>query len=167
MTIVSGLMLISFTSVYFMYADTRQGEFYQRLQDKCKTTYRFLIEMEEKDHNLLQAIDRNTINELYDEKVLIFDDHNKIIYSSIDDKKINYSQALLERIRKKEEVRIKEGDNEVYGVLIHEPDKDYVVLASSFDIYGHRKLELITPIHGNFARITIHRGYFLRMDFKD
>src|SRR6478752_10508625 len=103
-TIVSVLLLASFTSVYIFYSEFRQQEFYQRLRDKCLTTYKLLIEVEEMDHELLQVIDKNTIYALYDEKVLIFDANNKIIYSSIDDRKITYSLALLNEIRKEGEV---------------------------------------------------------------
>lgn len=139
-TIVSVLLLASFISVYIFYSEFRQEEFYQRLRDKCLTTYKLLIEVEEMDHELLQVIDKNTIYALYDEKVLIFDDDNKIIYSSIDDKKITYSLALLKEIRKDGEVRSKEGESEVYGALVREPAHNYVVLASAFDKYGKEKL---------------------------
>lgn len=140
MAIVSGLMLISFTSVYFMYADLRKDEFYLRLHDKCTSTYRLLIEVEEIDHELLQVIDRNTINALYDEKVLIFDRNNTIIYSSIDDKKISYSPSLLKRVREKGEVRITEGETEIYGILIKEKNQGFVVLAAANDLHGKKKM---------------------------
>src|SRR5689334_22488209 len=90
-TIVSVILLTSFTVVYFLYADFRQEDFYNRLRDKCLTTYKLLIEVEEIDDKLLQVLDKNTLNVVQNEKVLIFDPQNKIIYSSIADRKITYS----------------------------------------------------------------------------
>lgn len=139
-TIVSVLLLASFTTVYIFYSEFRQEEFYQRLRDKCLTTYKLLIEVEEMDHELIKVIDKNTIYALYDEKVLIFDSNDKIIYSSIDDKKITYSLSMLRKIKKEGELRSTEGESEVYGALVREREHTYVVLASAHDKYGKEKL---------------------------
>lgn len=56
--------------------------------------------MEQVDHDLLKVIDKNTLNNLYDEKVLIFKD-STLIYSSIDDMKIQYGPSFLIRQKKK------------------------------------------------------------------
>lgn len=139
--IVSVILLASFSTVYIFYADYRQDEFYQRLKDKCSTTYKLLIEVEEIDHELLQVIDKNTINALYDEKVLIFDSDNRLVYSSIDDKKISYSLALLDQIRREGEIRTIENESEVFGMLVKEPTHIYVIVAAAFDKFGKQKLE--------------------------
>ena len=141
-TIISVVLFVSFTTVYYLYADFRQEDFYNRLRDKCLTTYKLLIEVEEIDDKLLQILDKNTLNAIQNEKVLIFDPQNKIIYSSIADKKITYSIAMLDKIRKKGEVRTTEDGSEVYGTLIREKKKHtYVVLASAYDYNGKQKLE--------------------------
>ncbi|HEY8937724.1 MAG TPA: HAMP domain-containing sensor histidine kinase, partial [Cyclobacteriaceae bacterium] len=141
-TIVSVVLLASFTSVYFLYADFRQEDFYNRLRDKCLTTYKLLIEVEEIDDKLLQILDKNTLNVVQNEKVLIFDPQNKIIYSNIADKRITYSVAMLDKIRKHGEIRTTEGGSEVYGTLIREKKvHTYVVLASAYDTIGKQKLE--------------------------
>jgi len=141
-TIVSVVLLASFTSVYFLYADFRQEDFYNRLRDKCLTTYKLLIEVEEIDDKLLQVLDKNTLNVVQNEKVLIFDPQNKIIYSSIADRRITYSIGMLDKIRKLGEIRTTEGGSEVYGTLIREKKAHtYVVLASAYDTIGKQKLE--------------------------
>lgn len=139
-TVVFILLLASFTTVYIFYSEFRQEEFYQRLRDKCLTTYKLLIEVEEMDHELIQVIDKNSIYALYDEKVLIFDADDRIIYSSIDDKKITYSLSMLREIKREGEVRAVDGVSEVYGAKIQERDHSYVVLASAYDKYGKEKL---------------------------
>jgi len=72
--------------------------------------------------------------------VLIFDSNDKIIYSSIDDKKITYSLSMLRKIKKEGELRSTEGESEVYGALVREREHTYVVLASAHDKYGKEKL---------------------------
>jgi hypothetical protein len=79
-------LAIALLIVYISYADFKNEEFYKRLKDRALTTFRLLIEVEQVDHDLLKVIDKNTLNSLYNEKVLIFEDTN-LIYSSIDDKK--------------------------------------------------------------------------------
>ena len=98
-SVVFVLLLASFTTVYLFYSEFRQEEFYQRLHDKCLTTYKLLIEVEEMDHEVIYVINKISFFVLYDEKVLIFGDDNQIVYSSIDDKKITYSLSLLREIR--------------------------------------------------------------------
>lgn len=144
--LVSSLLGACFVIVYLFYADYRSDDFYERLRIKCTTTFQLLIEIENIDHDLLQVIDIHTLNALYDEKVLIFDDQNQIIYSSIDDKKISYSAAMLNEARKHKEIRRMEGKNQVLGVSIKKDNREYVALASAYDIYGLRKMEALEYI---------------------
>jgi signal transduction histidine kinase len=144
--LVSTLLAICFVTIYFLYADFRQDEFFQRLRNKCNTTYKLLIEVEEIDHDLLQVIDLHTINALYDEKILIFDENNTIIYSSIDDRKITYSPSMLDQIRNEGEIIHEESGAEVFGMLIRERERHFVVLASAYDKYGWRKLHNLRDI---------------------
>ena len=43
------------------------------LENKAINTAKLLIEVKEVDYNLLKIIDRNTINAIYNEKVMIYD----------------------------------------------------------------------------------------------
>jgi signal transduction histidine kinase len=144
--LVSSLLGICFIIVYFLYADYRKDEFYERLRTKCTNTFQLLFEIENIDHDLLQVIDIHTLNALFDEKVLIFDDKNKIIYSSIDDKKISYSTSMLNEARKQGEIFRTEGNNQVLGISIKLDNKQYVALASAYDKHGLRKLEALEYI---------------------
>ena len=81
-------LAIALLIVYFSSADFRKEEFYKRLKDRSLTTFKLLIEVEQIDLDLLKVIDRNTLNTLYNEKIIIFEGE-KVIYASIDDKKID------------------------------------------------------------------------------
>ncbi|MBT1700800.1 HAMP domain-containing histidine kinase [Fulvivirgaceae bacterium PWU4] len=146
-----GLFLIVLTSIltfiYFSYADMRRDEFFERLHEKSFTTARLLLEVKGIDKDLLKLIDQNSINKMYDEKVLVFNEKNELIYSSLDDETIPYSETLINQIREKEDKFYvdKDGD-EVVGVHYTDQGHDYVVLASAYDTYGISKLENLKNI---------------------
>lgn len=139
--IVASIVLIFSFITYVLYADYRNDEFYKRLKDKAQTTARLLSDVKEVDKDLLRIIDQNTINELYKEKVIIYDRSNNLIYSSIDDEVISINEQLFNKVRKKKYIEYVEKENEVIGLLYNEKGADYVVFVSAFDKYGKRKLE--------------------------
>jgi two-component system, OmpR family, sensor histidine kinase ArlS len=132
-------LAIALLIVYISYADFKNEEFYKRLKDRALTTFRLLIEVEQVDHDLLKVIDKNTLNSLYNEKVLIFEDTN-LIYSSIDDKKISYDSRLLQQAKKEKEIFKSHDDNDLLVLTIKSGNKEYVLLVAAFDKYGRRKM---------------------------
>jgi sensor histidine kinase regulating citrate/malate metabolism len=66
-------LAIALSIVYFSFADFRKEEFYKRIKDRALTTFKFLVEVDQIDLELLKVIDRNTLNSLYNEKVIIFE----------------------------------------------------------------------------------------------
>ncbi len=133
------LILFSFI-IYYFSATYRESEFYARLENKAINTARLLIEVKEVDYDLLKIIDRNTINALYNEKVLIYDYQDKQIYNSLDDDSIHISKDLLNKIRLEKDVRYHQGKHEVIGLLYADKYDRFVVIASALDKYGRSKL---------------------------
>lgn len=150
--IVTFILVLYTFIIYFFSATYRQSEFYSRLENKAMNTARLLIEVNEVDYDLLKVIDRNTINALYNEKVVIYDYKDQQIYNSLDDDTINVSKELLDNIRLKKEIRYRQGEYEVIGLLYTDKYDRFVVIASAIDKYGHRKL--------NYLRWIIIVGFF-------
>lgn len=144
--IVAFILIVISSFIYLSYRDLRKEAFYNRLEKKAKTTAKFLIEVREIDRNILRAIDDNTIHELYEEKVLIFDSADRLIYSSIDDHKITYTKELLHQIRKEKLLEYNENNNEVVGILYNANGEDNVILASAYDRTGLDKLRKLLYI---------------------
>lgn len=138
--LVATILLVSYVVIYVSYASFKEDEFYLRLEQKALTTYKFLTEVKEIDYEMLKVIDRNTINALYNEKVLIFDSTFKLIYSSIDDQAISYSPLLLARINQEKVIHYKEGHLEVVGLRVNHQGSVGIVIASADDTYGEKKL---------------------------
>lgn len=141
--------------VIFLFSNFRKEEFKQRLEEKALTTIRLLTEVKEVDNQLLKIIDRNTINRLYNEKILVFDAGYKLIYSSLDDIKINWTPADLDYLKKNKTFFKRDGENEIYGFFYDTSQKDYYALVSANDNAGKRKLNfLIYLLLGAYAFFT-------------
>ncbi|MVM33148.1 HAMP domain-containing protein [Spirosoma sp. HMF4905] len=139
--IVASILVVFSVLIYIVSATYRREEFYDRLKNKARTTVRFLIEVKEVDRELLKIIDRNTLTALIDEKVLIFDAKNRLIYSSVDDQVIYFRPTLLDEVRQRKEIETFSGHNELVGLLYKQNGRDLVVLASAYDQFGKSKLE--------------------------
>lgn len=136
-TILFGL---ASTVIFVLYSNFRKEEFRDRLEIKALSNIKLLVNVKEVDDQLLKMIDQNSINKLYDEKTLVFDSHYKLIYSSIDDAKINWSIEDLKYLKKHKTFFKQQGDYEVYGVFYDTKHRDFYALISATDDYGKRKL---------------------------
>ncbi|MGC4041030.1 MAG: HAMP domain-containing sensor histidine kinase [Flavobacterium sp.] len=142
-TVLFGVICIALISLF---SNFRKQEFEERLNEKAVNTIKLLIEVKEFDNKVLKIIDRNSINQLYDEKTLIFDQNYKLIYSSLDDTKIKWTTKDLDYLRKNKSFFRKDQDNEIYGFFYDTNYKDYYALISANDNYGKRTLNFLIYI---------------------
>ncbi|MCE7064408.1 ATP-binding protein [Dyadobacter sp. CY326] len=138
--LVAAILLLFSIAIYSVSEHYRQEEFYDRLKSRARTTCRLLLKVKGIDKDLLKAIDQNTLSEMLDEKVLIFNADNDLIYSSVDDKLLTYQAALLDEVRSKKYMEFHEGESEVIGLLYQDQSEPLIVLASAYDTFGHSKL---------------------------
>jgi len=135
-------LAIALIFIYVSFAKFRKEEFYNRLKDKALTTFRFLIDVEQIDYDLLRLIDKNTLNSLYDEKVMIFKD-TMLLYNSLDDKKINYLPTLFENAQRYREYRTVQGTDEIIAIYIEQAGSRYTIVASAYDKFGRSKMAFL------------------------
>ena len=114
--------------VYTQFANFRKEEIQNRLKEKAQTTLKLLVEVKQVDYQLLKLIDSNTINNLYNEKVLIFNDTFGLIYSSIDDAVINWDRKLLKRVQDEDYIYMTENEYDIVGIESQYQGKVYLVL---------------------------------------
>lgn len=136
----SGILGFVLILIISLFSEFRRTEFIDKLKGRSENTLRLLVEVQEVDHNMLKIIDRNTINTLYQEKILIFDLDYNLIYSSIDDEVIQWTTELLNEINQKGEVYKSTDENEFLGLKRTFQGKDYLILGAANDKYGKRKL---------------------------
>jgi hypothetical protein len=80
--IVSLILILFSLSVYFTFSNYREEEFYTRLKEEASTTAKLYSDVEEVTYEVLKKIDKISENVLPDEKVLIYDLNNKLLYSN-------------------------------------------------------------------------------------
>ncbi|MEP6734211.1 MAG: HAMP domain-containing sensor histidine kinase [Chryseolinea sp.] len=149
-------ILVSFSSVtivlvaaalifiYTLFGRYREEEFQQRQVDKIKTTLQFLTEIKNIDDDLIEAMDRITIHDIYDEKLLIFDKNKKLVYSSIDDTPVAFSGRILNDLSSENPLKeSKDGLYEVTGIYMEKEDKGYYGISKAYDISGYSKLNYL------------------------
>lgn len=146
-TLSISIVGIAFIIIYSLFSNYRTQEFQQRIKDKTITTVKFLVEIEQIDRNLLQTMDEYTINNLYKEKILIFDHKKKLIYSSVDDTKIKYQSSILRDLDDTNPlIEITEDNYDVVGVAFHFANKNYYGIAKAYDEFGLDKLSYLKSI---------------------
>ncbi|WP_341226800.1 HAMP domain-containing sensor histidine kinase [uncultured Arcticibacterium sp.] len=145
-SVFSAFLALACILIYSTSAQYRKTEFIDRLQDKALTTAKLLIEVKEVDKQLLKLIDQNTIYKLLDEKTIVFDDTSNLIYSSLDDAKIQWNQNDLDLLKEKGFFYRNDNDKEVVGMFYNFEQRDYFVITSASDKYGRRKLSYLLYI---------------------
>lgn len=142
-TVLFGMVCIF---MVVMFSNLRKEEFEERLNEKAFTSIKLLIEVKEVDSTLLKIIDQNTINKLYNEKILIFDAYYNLIYSSLDSTQIRWTKLDLDYLKEHKTFFKKEGGNEIYGVFYNSYPQNFFALISANDNYGKKRLKSLTYV---------------------
>ncbi|WP_435357707.1 histidine kinase dimerization/phospho-acceptor domain-containing protein [Emticicia sp. SJ17W-69] len=153
--------------IYISFSIFRREEFEQRLKVKALTTAKLLVEVKEVDNQLLKLIDRNSINKLINEKILVFDDKFKLLYSSIDDATITWNRADLEKIKIEKSFFRSDKEKDVMGLYYDFESSEYYVLISAEDRYGNSKLNflfylLLTTFIVGTLLVWLSTNYFIK-----
>lgn len=136
--IFSILLLIFSAVIYFESEIYRQKEYKTRLRQEALTAATIIFNKKEISPDLLKLLDKNNVTALNQEEIIIYDIDDKVIYESGSDSP-NLKHELLNQIREEKELFWQENDLEMYGIVIKNNSKDYIVLASSVDKYGLEK----------------------------
>lgn len=152
--ILTGVVLLF---IYQFFAAYREEAFQQRLKDKMTFSLKFLDEVEQTSQSLLNHLNRMTINDLYDEKMLLFNGNKHLIYASLDDTKIFHSASLLKRLSPEVTwLEMKEGDSDVIGRCFKVNGKDFYGLYKAYDQVGYTQLRFLKYVLWfGFAMIAI------------
>ena len=89
---------ISLTIVFILFMEYREEEFQQQQYSKIKYTVGLIEEFENISAEVSLLLDKQDIHDFYDEKMLIYDHHKNLIFSSIDSLNIEKSSAILSEL---------------------------------------------------------------------
>lgn len=139
--IVASILVLFSISIYLLSSNYRREEFFSRLESRALTTARLYVTVQEVDNKLLRIIDKNSIHAMFQEKVLVFNQKNELVYASLDDFEVDYSEQLLNDIRHRKKIEYSKDGNEFVGIAYSDSVGEYVVVASAYDRYGRSKLK--------------------------
>jgi signal transduction histidine kinase len=134
--VVSLIVLFSFTVIYYSAFSYNRKEFYDRLENKAKTTAELFISVAEIDSTTLRIFDKKQRDRLPFENINIYNDQNRIVYSNTDSIIIKADQKMFSEINKSGTRRYTLKDGFVIGVKY----KTFIILAGAIDVYGRTKL---------------------------
>ena len=138
------LIGVTFIFIFTLFSEYREEEFQQRQKEKILTTLQFLTDIEEMNESIAQAMDKITIHDFYDEKMLIYNNEKQLIYSSIDDLPISISNNILDQLSPQNSwIETKEGEYDVIGIYIKNKEKSYYGISKAYDEFGFTKLEYL------------------------
>ncbi|MES2628794.1 MAG: HAMP domain-containing sensor histidine kinase [Bacteroidota bacterium] len=138
------LVAIVFFLIYQIFGEYRREEYQDRLRDKIIITLKFLAEVEQLDHDMLQRIDKFSINNLYTENLLLFDAKKRLIYSGIDDTKIRFAQTMLRELSKKKKlIETREKEYDVVGAYVEYNGRPFYGITKAYDTFGFAKLQFL------------------------
>ncbi len=115
--ITAVIIALSSVLIYVLSADYREEDFYERLTNKANNTAKLLIEVDEVDVNLLRRLERDNPVSLPNEKIIIYNFRDTLLFSTDEEELIKIDKALIDRIRLENEIRWKQGEFEVLGFL--------------------------------------------------
>lgn len=135
------IFLMASVLIYLLSAEYRKEDFYTRLLNKANNTAKLFIEVDEVDAELLRRIEHDNPVSLPNEKIIIFNYQDTVLFSTDEENVIRIDTALLDRIRLEEGVKFTQGDYEVLGFLFKGQYDRFVVIAAASDIYGYKRLK--------------------------
>jgi signal transduction histidine kinase len=136
--IFSILLLIFSVVIYFESEVYRKKEYKTRLRQEALMAATIIFNKKEISPDLLKLLDKNNVTALNQEEIVIYDIDDKVIYESGSDSP-NLKHDLLNQIRKQKELFWEDNGLEMYGTVIRNNNKQYIVLASAIDKYGLSK----------------------------
>lgn len=138
---------VAFLSIYVFSERYREEEFYKRLSDRTNSTFKIIVQVDQIDNNLLRIFDKNTINSLSEEKIMLFDSCGALIYSSTDKGSIDYAEPILQQLKTDENVIQESMDKyEILGIQFTDHNKTYYGVARAFDQFGRSKVHFLAVL---------------------
>ncbi|MGA0558216.1 ATP-binding protein [Larkinella sp. VNQ87] len=145
--LVGSILLLFSLSIYYLFDQYREREFYERLHQNAFATAKVLENVEEGGitEPMLQQIESNYMS-FYKGHVTIYLPNNRILHST-DSKREGVSTQFLEQVRSGKEIFRRNGEIEMLGVPYTDNHRRIlVVVATAIDRYGFTKLEWLRDI---------------------
>lgn len=145
-TAVALIMVISFMAIYLSFVESRKAEFNDRLSRKSKLVAQMVVDIDEIDLNLLKKIEENNPLNLANERIMIFNSSDSLIFTNGAETNLIISNKLLQKVRLDKEISFRQGPYEINGLLYKSKGSEIVVFTGATDIFGRKKIGLLLNI---------------------
>ncbi len=134
--------------IYLLFAKYREEEFQERQKEKIFSTLRLLGSVNAAEKGLIQAFDQLSIQQVLDEKILIFNSEKSLIYASLDDTPVPFSKDILDNLSAENTwMELHDGRYDVVGVYIETSDGDaFYGISKAYDTFGYSKLAFLKRV---------------------
>ena len=140
------ILLFSSIAIYVSFSESRKEEFYSRLESKSRQSAQMLIEIDEIDTELLRKIEKNNPLSLPNERIIIYDNQNKKIFSNDTDNNIKITDKIISELYINNEVKLVQKPFEIYGRYYNYENDKILVFVAAKDIFGMNKLYILRII---------------------
>ncbi len=144
--IVAVIQLFLSLAIYILFARSRVDDLYQRLEAKAASMGQMLVDIEEINAEVLKKIESNNPMSLPDERVIVYDHLDTVLFSNDEKKEMKINPYLISKVRIDHRLWKRVGQYEVLGVFYASPRDRVVVFVGAIDRYGLKKLALLRLI---------------------
>jgi signal transduction histidine kinase len=135
------IMIVVSFAIYYSSASYRKDAFYNRLSDKAKSTTMLILEP-----NRVMEINKYNPDKLYNEKILIFNSLDNVVYGTDFKQEIEPRHDVIDQIRMGQKVFYEQHPFEILGMLYHLKNDDFVVIVAATDKDGYLYLAKLRTI---------------------
>jgi two-component system sensor histidine kinase ArlS len=164
--LVSCILVLVSISVYYFSSANRARDFKNGLRNRALTTAKYLIEVTEKDPNLMKRIDENTVLSLQQKSIYVYNYLNQVLYAYQDSNAapLLISKEELNKARVEGEFSFRRAGRDVLVTQYLDRFNRYVVVVAAYDANGKngllqlKRILLLCSIIG--VGIALLTGYF-------
>jgi two-component system, OmpR family, sensor histidine kinase ArlS len=154
---VIALTAISFTIIYILFSEYREEEFQQQQNEKIHTTIKLIEKFKRESATISYLLDRQDINDFYDEKLLVYDSNKNLIFASLDSLDIVKAESILNKLSPTLRwIETKEESYDLIGIYAETNNQNYYAVSKAYDAFGYTKMYFLKNILiGIFLFITV------------
>jgi len=137
---VAVILSISLASIYVLYYNYREEDFYKRVKKEGLNYYELVLNTESAEQEVLRMIDLQSTNVLFDEQIFILDSTGKIKFKNNTTAKYNVDADILSQVKKSNgEYRFAWDEREC--VVMYMPMTKMYIVSSAYDKFGIAKVK--------------------------
>lgn len=139
-------MITASAAIYISSERFRKTDFQSRLISKAKSTARLLFDSERIEPAKVRSIEKDNPLNLNNERIIIYNFKDEIVYSSDENSEIKINYSLIEKIRQGEIISFRQGRFEGVGLFYLARLDRFVIFSAATDDTGMMHLEKLRLI---------------------